>query len=275
MPSSRHCSRSASFCSPPRPALIRIGAPIGAGPIEFCEQSAVEDVPRLRGQRQQADQDVSAPQKRVEPGSAMKACDAVDLLFATTPSADTKAEIGQRRGGVRAERAEAHDADRNRARRPLKSGRPAPLALAGSQIGLLPMMHQHVQHDIFRHACGEIADRHPNQRHLRQAGIGDQRVDAGAEVENDAQIRKSRKLAWSRLPDRGIVDVGGIELRHRATAPRADRRTPRRTGCSIVRATSSRSRRARSAPARPASSDFRPIHAQHQASLPARPSGAK
>ena len=72
------------------------------------------------------------------------------------------------------------------------------------------MMHQHMQHDIFGHACGEIADRHPNQRHPRQAGIGGQRVDTGTEIENDAQIWKGRQRARGRLPDRGIMDVGGV-----------------------------------------------------------------
>jgi hypothetical protein len=74
-------------------------------------------------------------------------------------------------------------------------------------------MHQHVEHDIFRHPAGEIADRNANQRHLRQARIGHQRVDAGAQVENHAKVSKRRKLALLRLPDGGVMNVGGIERR--------------------------------------------------------------
>jgi len=68
--------------------------------------------------------------------------------------------------------------------------------------------------------------RNANQRHLRQAGIGHQRIDAGAQVEDDAQIRKRRKLAVARLPDSGVVDFGRIEVPYRAAAERADPCTP-------------------------------------------------
>jgi hypothetical protein len=77
------------------------------------------------------------------------------------------------------------------------------------------MVLQHVKHDIFRHAIGEIFDRHANQRHFRQAGIGHQRIDARTQVENDAQVWKCRKLAMARFPDRGVVDFGGIKRRIR------------------------------------------------------------
>jgi len=62
-------------------------------------------------------------------------------------------------------------------------------------------MHQRVQHDIFRHAAGEVVDRDANQRHFRQGRIRHQRIDAGAEIEDDAQVRKRRELAGGRLPD--------------------------------------------------------------------------
>ena len=77
-------------------------------------------------------------------------------------------------------------------------------------------MHQHVQHDIFRHATGEIVDRDAHQWHLRQGPIGHERIDAGAEVEDHLQIRKRRELARNRLPDRGIMDLGGVVSRFRS-----------------------------------------------------------
>jgi hypothetical protein len=82
-------------------------------------------------------------------------------------------------------------------------------------------MHQHMKHDIFGHAAGEIADRDANQRHPGQAGIRHQRVDAGAQIEDHAQVRKGRELAGARLPDRGVMDLGRIEcdVRHRQHPP--------------------------------------------------------
>ena len=203
--------------------------------VELCEQSPIQDVPRIRRERQQTDQDIGPLQKRLELRLAVKAFDAVDLLGTSAPARDAKAETPQHFGRVRSKRAKAHDADRNRARRPLKSRRPAFLALAGSQVKLLPMMHQHVKHDIFRHATGEIADRDANQRHFRQAGIGHQRIDAGAQIENHAQVRKCRKLAGAPASRPRRSGLRRDRTPHRATARPAGRRTPRRTGSSIVR----------------------------------------
>src|ERR1700676_5722210 len=184
-----------------------------AAMVELCEQSAIQNVSGIRRQRQQADQNIGCLQKRFKLRGAVKAVDPVDRLAASAPARHAKAEWPQRLGGVRSQRAKAHDADRYRACRPLKFWRPALLALARPQIWLLPMMHQHVKHDIFRHPLGEVADRNPNQRHFWQARIRHQRIDAGAQIENHPQVGKCRKLARSRLPDRGIVDLGRIERR--------------------------------------------------------------
>ena len=136
-------------------------------------------------------------------------------------------------------------------------GCPALFALAVAQIEFLPVMHQHMQHDIFGHPAGEIADRDANQRHFRQARVGHQRIDAGAEIENHPQIRKRRQFARAGLPDRGIVDVGRVErlvrARHQTAAVA---RTRRRTGASSAPATSFRSRHGSAARALLFSSDF-------------------
>ena len=137
------------------------------------------------------------------------------------------------------------------------------------------MMHQHMQHDIFGHAAGEIADRDANQRHLRQARIRHQRVDAGAEIEDHAQVRKRRELARRRLPDRGVVDLGGIERRigqqHHAPVA-ADLVEP---AASSAPATSFRSRHASAERARLCSSDFRLIMRNRAEHLPADACRAK
>ena len=142
-------------------------------------------------------------------------------LGAVAPAGHAKAEPSQYVGGIRAERAKTHDADRNGAGRPLKLRLPAFFALAGAQVGFLPVVHQHMQHDIFRHPMGEVADRDANQRHFRQRRIRHQRVDARAQVENDAQVRECRELARGRLPDRGVMDIGGIATSLRQQPDRA------------------------------------------------------
>src|SRR6202035_2492564 len=103
-------------------------------------------------------------QEGIELPFAVKAFDAIDLFRTSAPARHPKAYSRQHFGGVRSERTKPHDADRNRARRPLKFRLPPPLALAGSQVLLLPMMDQHVESDIFGHAIGEIGDRDANQR---------------------------------------------------------------------------------------------------------------
>ena len=75
------------------------------------------------------------------------------------------------------------------------------------------MMHQDMEHDVFRHPCCQVGDRNAHQRHLRQACIGHQRINAGSEIEDDAQVRKCCQFPRSGLPDCGIVHLGGIELR--------------------------------------------------------------
>ena len=72
---------------------------------------AVQDMPRVRRQRQQADQDVGPPQKRVELRFAVKAVDARDRLGAAAPARDAKAERSAPRPRL-PEHAEPHDADR-------------------------------------------------------------------------------------------------------------------------------------------------------------------
>jgi hypothetical protein len=69
------------------------------------------------------------------------------------------------------------------------------------------VVHQDVEHDIFAHAAGEIGDCDPDQRHRRQGGVHHQRIDAGAEIEDDAQIGEGGELARDRLPDGGVVNL--------------------------------------------------------------------
>jgi hypothetical protein len=76
-------------------------------------------------------------------------------------------------------------------------------------------MHQHVQHDVFRHPFGEVVDRNPHQRHIGQRAIRHQGVDARAEIEDDTQIGEGGEFPRVRFPHRGIMHLGRIECRIR------------------------------------------------------------
>ena len=60
--------------------------------------------------------------------------------------------------------------------------------------------------------------RHAGQRHLRQGGIGEQMIDAGAEIDDGFQIGKSGQQPVRRQPDAGIGDVCRIADRVRPDA---------------------------------------------------------
>src|SRR3954447_25798709 len=66
-----------------------------AGAIQLGEEVAVEDVPRLWRQRQQADQDVGPPQERLDLRLAVKAIDTCNLFGASAPAGDAKAHALQ------------------------------------------------------------------------------------------------------------------------------------------------------------------------------------
>ena len=59
--------------------------------MELRKQFMIEDVPSIRRERQQTDQNIGGLQKRPQLRLAVKAFDAVDLLGAFAPAADAKA----------------------------------------------------------------------------------------------------------------------------------------------------------------------------------------
>ena len=182
-----------------------------AAAAQLFENVAAQDVPGLGCQRQQANKNVGLAQERIKSVRAVEARDAFDLLPRPAPARHAKSQSLQDLRGVGAERAEPHDADRHRTRGMLEFRRPSLCPLRLAQVRLLAVMHQHMQHDVLGHAVGEIGDRHPYQRHVGQRLVRHQRIDAGPEVEDHAQIGKLRKLPRLRLPHRGIVHLGGIE----------------------------------------------------------------
>src|SRR6476469_9159686 len=114
--------------------------------FEFCQQPAIQDMPRIRRERQQTNKDIGPFQERTELLLAVKAFDAINPLRCPAPPRNAKAYSRQHFGGVRPQRAKTHDSDRDRARRPLKPWLPPLLALARPQVRLLAMVHQYMQH---------------------------------------------------------------------------------------------------------------------------------
>src|SRR5437899_768241 len=102
-----------------------------AVPVEFRKQSALQDMPRIRRERQQANENIGPFQERTELLFSVKAFDTIDPLRSSAPARDAKTYSRQHFGGVQSECAKTHDADRNRACRPLKFWLPAFIALAG------------------------------------------------------------------------------------------------------------------------------------------------
>ena len=119
------CRMSASFCRPPRPALISTGAPSGLLRLSFSNSARLRmcRVSGVSGSRQTR---MSVCRRNASSCCfAVKAFDAGDRPRAAAPAGDAKAEALQRVGRIGAQRAQPHDADRDRARRPLRISAPS------------------------------------------------------------------------------------------------------------------------------------------------------
>ena len=140
----------------------------------------------------------------------MKAFDAGKRLRRAAKAGDAEAEPRQRRGGGRAEHAEPHHADRDRARHRLRVLVPDALALLDVVKPLAAVMQQHVQHHVLGHANGEIGFDVAHDRHVGQIRIGENMLDAGAEREDRLQAGQAGIQPARRVPGAGIGDVGAL-----------------------------------------------------------------
>src|SRR5262249_56762300 len=116
-----------------------VGAAGGAIALELADELELEQAKRSRRPGQQADEDLRAPQKGVEPVLAVKALDVGERLRRPAPAGDAEAEAAQRQGRGAAEHAQPHHADRDRARRRLLVLMPHPLALLGVVEAMAPV----------------------------------------------------------------------------------------------------------------------------------------
>ncbi len=166
VPSSSEARMSASFCNPPRPALIRIGPGIAPrGKPE--EELAVEDAERRLRQRQQADEDIAAGEKSLQPRRTAEDRDRAEIAPPPAPARHIVAMTASLRAAsapstpmpmtpTRTFAAIGGSSPSNHSRRNWASSRGA-----GP-----PMLHQHLHHHPFGHAQGEIRIDHAGQRHV-------------------------------------------------------------------------------------------------------------
>ena len=159
--------------------------------------------------RQQADQDLGAAQKGVEPAGAVEGLDARRCAFGVRLQPATRNPSRWRTAA----------ASRPSTPRPIT---PTATSLAGGWscscqrrcallrvIAALPaMMHQHVERDVFGHPHREVGIDDAHERDLRQLPIAHQMIDAGAEREDRLEMRQSPRA----------VRPAGARRRHRSSS---------------------------------------------------------
>ena len=190
-PESSAARMSASTCKPPRPALMRTGAPSRPPCLSLAisEASMSPRVESVSGRRTTSMSVCasrrfrpSAPEKHSTPGS--------DFSLALQPAtAKPSASASLPRPCPRR---------RGRARRLDLGGfrlvvviRPDALALLALVAAQLAQMRERVHDDPFAHAVGEIGIDHAHDRLLGQRGVGEEMIDAGAEREDRLKVRKA------------------------------------------------------------------------------------
>ena len=160
---------------------------------------------------------------------AMKAFDAFPILRALRlqPATGTLFAAARRRRRIRA--CPAHDADRRRPPPTVRSAPSAARAGRRAQIKLLAMVHQRVQHDIFRHAR---AVRSPTATRTSGTSGGLRSAISAStpapRLKMTRRFRKPREFARRGLPDRGVIPRRD-QARDQAAAAQGDRRRRRRT----------------------------------------------
>ena len=116
-----------------------------------------------------------------------------------------------------AEIAEPHNADRYVAGRPLWRLVPDLLRLLRAIEHALAVMVEHPPDDIFGHVLGQIVGNHLDDRHVGQAGIGEDVVDTGADREDRAQVGQRLQEVRLLLPHHRIGDRrvrSAVRLQH-------------------------------------------------------------
>ena len=84
----------------------------------------------------------------------------------------------------------------------------APLQLA--ELAHAAVVVEHVQRHVFRHAAGEVGIDEAHHGHVGQVGVGEQSIHAGADGDDQAQVRQRLEQPVRRLPGERILDLLGL-----------------------------------------------------------------
>jgi hypothetical protein len=76
------------------------------------------------------------------------------------------------------------------------------------ELLLTPVIAQRMEQHIFGHARGEAGIDQPHDRDMKWQGlVGQQLVDAGAQIEDDLEVGIALHVSGLRQPDQRIVDI--------------------------------------------------------------------
>ena len=186
---------SASTCSPPRPALMRIGPPSAPSRASFAK-SGIDRMPRVSGvSGRSADEDVGAREKR----------DRARPRHGTSRRRERRRPAGSSRRPESRDATSTSAASRPRTPSPMIPTRtsaaagcgellPAALALLrGRRRAAGDGAASTCSDDPLGHALGQVGADDPHDRHVGEAGLEDEMVDAGAEREDRREVRAARE----------------------------------------------------------------------------------
>jgi hypothetical protein len=175
--------------------------------VEARQVLAIQDAARRFGQRQQVDQHAARAEEGIELRLAGKAAQALDGLGRAAPAIDRELEL---RDGLRdplAEHAEAHHADREiLAVARLAEGPPSCPRVGLVEVELAEMPDQRMA-DVLGHLHRHAGIVEPHHLGFGRQFQLEQRIDAGADVEDAAQLRLVVDEGLRRHPDHGVVGL--------------------------------------------------------------------
>nr|GEU28319.1 conserved hypothetical protein [Tanacetum cinerariifolium] len=179
---------------------------VGAG-RQLAHIGAVDQVAGVRRERQQADQHPAAAQEGVKAFGAVVALHAVDALFGAAPAAQGKAERRQRLEHPGAERAQSQHAHGKvfavvrRQRGPDAGARLAFVIVEAAEVA------QHCVRDVFRHLQRHagVAQTHDGDFARQRVAVAQQRIHAGARVEDGLDLRQLGQHGLGRRPHHRVV----------------------------------------------------------------------
>ena len=167
-----------------------------------------ENAARLRGERQQADEDVGAGEKAIEPIGAGEGLDSLSPLPAGGSSRRRRSRGATSTSAASRPRTPSPMiADAHVRRRRLAELVPAPLRLEAVVDPLPAMMHEDLQRDPLGHALRQVGADHAHDRDVRQVVLEDEMVDPGAERKDRREIGQGGEQTARRLPDERVADL--------------------------------------------------------------------